>query len=618
MKNQRRHAINLDARREAIAAVTRALAGDRKLDVGYGSQHGQGSASGSSFQLPSLPDNPTPTQLANVRAAGDALALWHKYHQANIYRQHLPESRKARDILDALERARVESIGAEHMKGVADNIRLRTELRCLKNGYGNLSDKQEPPLGEILALMLRRHLTGEKPPSAMKKLMAQWEPWILSRIGHGLDQLSQKVHEPAGFLTAASALLQKLGMGARQSPTEGNDDDKPDEESSSPAPQDGNADDEEDSKTEQESMQASAPPGPIADLELEQQQTDSEGVDQDQQEALPAPYIPNTHAAEFDFISSHYHVFTRAFDEVVAAEKLVSADELRGLRAKLDQKLAGYNRLAARLSNQLQRLLLAKQRRGWAFEQEEGLLDAARLSRLVVSPWYHSIYKQETEVPFRDTVVTLLLDNSGSMRGRPIMVAAMSSDILSRTLERAGIKVEILGFTTRDWKGGQARKRWQSIGSPLSGFGEGGGGPGRLNDLRHIIYKTADTPLRRARANLGLMLKEGLLKENIDGEAILWAHERLLKRPEQRKILMVISDGAPVDDSTLSVNHSGYLDSHLREVIQAIEQNSPVELLAIGIGHDVTRYYQRAITITDIDKLADTMLTQLKALFVDE
>lgn len=617
MKSQRRQAVSLDARREAIASATRTLASAREMDVSYGSQHGEGSLRGQAMQLPGLPDNPTPTQIAHVRAAGDALALWHKHHREKLYRQHVPEARKARDIFDALERARVESIGAENMKGLAKNIQLRTELRCLKSGYANLSDKQEPPLGEILGLMLRRHLTGEKPPSSMKKLMAKWEPWVLARIGHGLDQLSQKAHEPAEFLSSASVLLKKLGMGAPQSPTTGDEDDVSDEDNPAQTPQGSEGEEDEDMAAPQEPIQATAPPSPVPDLELQPPPEDSEGMEQDQQEALPAPYIPNTRSADFDFTSSRYHVFTRAFDEVVAAEKLVSPEELRGLRAKLDQRLSGYNRLAARLSNQLQRILLARQRRGWAFEQEEGLLDAARLSRLVVSPWYHSVYKQEVEAPFRDTVVALLLDNSGSMRGRPIMVAAMSGDILARTLERAGIKVEILGFTTRDWKGGQSRKRWQALGSPVTAYGDAGG-PGRLNDLRHIIYKTADTPLRRARANLGLMLKEGLLKENIDGEAILWAHERLLKRPEQRKILMVISDGAPVDDSTLSVNHSGYLDSHLREVIQAIEQTSPVELLAIGIGHDVTRYYQRAITITDIDKLADTMLTQLKALFVDE
>jgi cobaltochelatase CobT len=302
-----------------------------------------------------------------------------------------------------------------------------------------------------------------------------------------------------------------------------------------------------------------------------------------------------------------YQAYTKEFDEIIAADKLVSKEELTQLRAQLDQKLSALNTLPNKLANKLQRLLMAKQARRWLVDQEEGVLNASRLPQLIANPHYPLLYKYEEETEFKDTIVTLLLDNSGSMRGRPITLAALSADVLTRTLERCGVKTEVLGFTTRDWKGGSSRKHWVEKGSQAN--------PGRLNDLRHIIYKSADTPWLKACKNLGLMLKEGMLKENIDGEAILWAHERLLARPEERRILMVISDGAPVDDSTLSLNHASYLDLHLREVIAQIEKYSEVELLAIGIGHDVTRYYTHAVTISDADHLSETMVEELTKLF---
>jgi len=594
----------------------RSLAEDGEIQVDFGSNHGAHAYLQYPFiRLPSAPIEPGEDDLRQVRAAADAAAMRVRYHDATSYQQYLPEEEKARAIYDALEQARVESLGARQFEGLAHNIAHRTQQRCQSQGYTEVSERSDPPLGELLGLMLREKLCGTPPPQEMSALLKLWQPSILQQIGKdGLEDLARHAHDPADFAKTLSHILHRLGLSAESAAPQEDDqehEDEPHEEGHSP--DDDHHDDQQDEGDQEPMPSPEDVTGEVTteedELSLEDTDNRLEAQNDEDGEGL---YIPNLRMPHFHYTASDYHAYTTRHDEVIGADELLESKELRQLRQKLDLRLSEFATLTAKLSNRLMRLLMARQRRRWLFEQEEGVLDSAKLARLISTPNYPYYYKQEVDTEFRDTVVTLLLDNSGSMRGRPITVAAMSSDILARTLERCGIKVEILGFTTCDWKGGQSRKQWIQDGSPMYERG-----PGRLNDLRHIIYKTADTPLRRARHHLGLMLKDGILKENIDGESILWAHQRLINRPEQRKILMVISDGAPVDDSTLSVNHSGYLDAHLREVIAMIEHHSSVELTAIGIGHDVTRYYQRAITIPDVDQLADTMIREVGMLFTE-
>jgi cobaltochelatase CobT len=484
--------------------------------------------------------------------------------------------------------------------------------RYRRQGYEHVAERNEVTLAEAIRLLAREALTGAPPPASARRIVDMWRPMLEGRAGRDLTELGKHIENQEAYAQTARQLIQDLDL------------DLGDVEQESEAEEtEGEGDDTDENEAESEGGEGAAAgaKGALEGGVPEEGQDEGQqgGAEEVEGELMPGagdedtgrPGRPGTmprHGA--NDAGALYHAFTTACDETVDAEALCDPDELTRLRALLDQQLAHLQSVIGRLANRLQRRLLAKQTRAWEFDLEEGILDSARLTRVVTNPAYPLSYKREKEMNFRDTVVTLLIDNSGSMRGRPITVAAMSADILARTLERCGVKVEILGFTTRAWKGGQSRERWIAAGKPAN--------PGRLNDLRHIIYKSADAPWRRARKSLGLMLREGILKENIDGEALLWAHGRLIARTEQRRILMVISDGAPVDDSTLSVNPGNYLERHLRDVIADIERNSPVELVAIGIGHDVTRYYRRAVTIVDAEQLGGTMLEKLAELFDED
>ncbi len=596
-----------DLFKTALASATRALAAQGEIEVRYGGDAAAIARGG--VNLPPPPRPLTPKSAARARGQADALALRLAHHDAATHAAFSPIGAKARAIFEAAEQARVESLGAAAMPGVADNIDAALNEACERKGYARMEDRQDAPLADGVALLLRERLTGRALPPAARGVADLWRDTVLDKAGGALDVLAKCPGDQAAFAEAIRSLIRDLDLGDELG-GDPEEDDSSDEEEDAESNEDDPGDDDQggdsagdepegaDGEDERGAGASSAQP---VDMEAG---ADAETGDADATE--PARVRPNTHIQDDPSV---YKAYTTQFDEELRADELCEAGELERLRAALDHQLSAYQGVVARLANKLQRKLLATQSRSWTFDLDEGVLDAARLTRVVTDPLYPLSFKEESEMAFRDTVVTLLLDNSGSMRGRPIQIAAMCADILARTLERCAVKVEILGFTTRAWKGGRAREDWLKAGRPPN--------PGRLNDLRHIIYKDADSPYRRSRRQLGLMMREGILKENIDGEALAWAWNRLIARPEQRRILMVISDGAPVDDSTLSVNSGGYLDRHLRDVIAAVEARSEVELVAIGIGHDVTRWYRRAVTITDVDQLAGAIVNELADLFDD-
>ena len=589
--------------KRAVGTAVRALAGEPELEVNFSPE--QPSLKGLKAKLPLPSRNLPPGEIAIVRGQGDAYALRCAYHEEGVHQQFRPQSVDAAALFEAAEQARVESIGATAMKGVANNLTANLEAKSNARGFAKVRERSEAPLADALGFIVREKLTGEALPDSAKNIADLWRGWIEERAGKDLVKLEGTMRDQAAFAKLTRTILSDLEFGedlSEQSESEGAEE--------ATEPQEGEEGAEGEDAQSQELSEADMSEGEegeetSAEMQAEQRSEMAETTEAEEGAKPWRPEQPFSGADEWG-----YRVFTTQFDETVNAPDLCDAEELTRLRNFLDQQLQAMQNIVSRLANKLQRLLMAQQNRSWDFDLEEGLLDAARLPRIIIDPMHPLSFKQEKDMIFRDTVVTLLLDNSGSMRGRPIMVAAMCADILARTLERCGVKVEILGFTTRAWKGGQSREKWIADGKPPH--------PGRLNDLRHIIYKAAEEPWRRARKNLGLMMREGLLKENIDGEALMWAHNRLIARPEQRKILMVISDGAPVDDSTLSVNAGNYLERHLRHVIDDIEEKSSVELTAIGIGHDVTRYYRRAVTIVDAEQLGGAMTTQLISLFAEE
>ena len=610
-RNRPKGGSDTDAFKRAVTVCVRAIAGDNEMEVAFAKD--RPALAGNRARLPELPKKPTRNDIAVTRGLGDSMALKRACHDLKIHAKLAPEGKQARAVFDAVEQARVEAIGSRAMQGVADNIGSMLEDKYAKANLADVTDRNEAPIEEAIALMVREKLTGRTAPRSGERMVDLWRGWIEEKAGADLEGLANKLDDQQAFarvvrdMLASMEMAEELGDDQEAEDPEEEADDQPEGEEQS---EDGGEDDSgsEDSRPEeseassedQEAGETEASDANAEDMS-DDEDTDAETPGEARRPDNPFANLPK----EID-----YKVFTTAFDETVGAEELCDEEELDRLRAFLDKQLANLQGVVGRLANRLQRRLMAQQNRSWDFDLEEGYLDPARLVRVVIDPMQPLSFKQERDTKFRDTVVTLVLDNSGSMRGRPITVAATCADILARTLERCGVSVEILGFTTRAWKGGQAREKWLKEGKPAN--------PGRLNDLRHIIYKSADMPLRRARRNLGLMMREGLLKENIDGEALMWAHNRLIARPEQRKILMMISDGAPVDDSTLSVNPGNYLERHLRAVIEQIETRSPVELLAIGIGHDVTRYYRKAVTIVDADELAGAMTEQLAALFEDQ
>ncbi|MGQ9365622.1 cobaltochelatase subunit CobT [Azospirillum sp. ST 5-10] len=605
----------LETFKRSTIATVRTLAGREDVQVGF-SQEPPG-VIGTRVRVPVPARDLNPHDVAMLRGAADAVALRLRFHNSAIHAHRMPLGDTARAAFDAMEQARCEALGARAMAGVAGNLAAALDERYRKQGFDKMTERDQAPLAEVLRLVAREAMTGAAPPASARHAVDLWRPWIRDKLGHDLHALSDAMADQDAYARAVRSLLSELDMEVGEEPDteeEQEEQDRQDSEENEQPANDGQTRGQDEVSNPSDQMASpdmqDSGAGEGADEGGEEGEGElGEGEGAEEPAGPGVPWRPEYNRRN-EVDPNAYKAFTTQFDETVDAAELCDPDEMARLRLMLDQQLQHLQGVIAKLANRLQRRLLAKQTRAWEFDLEEGMLDAARLSRIVVNPVLPLSYKREKETDFRDTVVSLLIDNSGSMRGRPISIAAISADILARTLERCAVKVEVLGFTTRAWKGGQARELWLQQGKPA--------GPGRLNDLRHIVYKSADQPWRRARKNLGLMLREGILKENIDGEALMWAHNRLIARPEQRRILMVISDGAPVDDSTLSVNSGNYLERHLRQVIDYVETRSPVELVAIGIGHDVTRYYRRAVTIVDAEQLGGTMMNKLAELFDED
>ncbi|HZW16798.1 MAG TPA: cobaltochelatase subunit CobT [Brevundimonas sp.] len=600
--------------KRALAHAARALAEQSELEVMFGTDGPK--LSDGVLTLPHPPRDPAGPESAALRGQADRLALRLANHDEVLHARLRPADTQAADVFEAVEQARVEAVGSQSLAGVRANLSAALLTRLEKTGALRVTEADRVPAAEAVALLVRERLTGQRAPDGAGTLLDLVRGELESKAGAKLDALVEVADDQNTFAARLKEVLRALDLDPGDVRGDDASDDQGDEQ---PEPQESEAADDQDEEDdagggEGQSMDGSSDDqtaGEERDARPDGAPADPDGDASDEGPEINEGALPNRQEVGDDGRPiAAYRIFTTAHDEIIDAADLCDPHELERLRTLLDQQLTALSSVVARLANKLQRRLMAQQNRSWIYDLEEGVLDTARLTRVITDPTSPLSFKAESESPFRDTVVTLLLDNSGSMRGRPIMVAAVCADILARTLERCGVKVEILGFTTRAWKGGQAREAWISAGKPA--------GPGRLNDLRHIVYKSADAPWRRAKKNLGLMMREGLLKENIDGEALTWAHERLLGRPEARQILMVISDGSPVDDSTQSANAALYLDKHLREVIEEIETRSPVELIAIGIGHDVTRWYRRAVTIVDVEQLGGVMIEKLAELFDSE
>ena len=598
----------LELFKQVLTGTARALAQEPEVELAFTAD--APTQAGKNFKVPMPGRLLPPDQVAEARGFADSFALKLKHHNPARHAALRPSEVIAGAAFDAVENARVEALGSRNMAGIAANLGHALELKMRTDPISRAQAPDEVPISTALSLIVRERLTGAPVPAAAAAGVDMLRGWIEENAGSDLDALALALDDQSAFAALTQSMLEHLNL--TEGDVDPSDADEGGDDDEDAQDQEGNSEDDGEGEAGQAEARAEPQQG-----EGEETEADYDGEDMDDQDGADGemgddgmqPVTPQRR--NWDHLpQSDYKIWSTKYDETITATELADEEELNRLRAYLDQQLSNLQSVVTKLANRLQRRLMAQQNRSWDFDQEEGMIDAARLARIVVSPGSSLSYKIERETDFRDTVVTLLIDNSGSMRGRPISIAAISADILARTLERCGVKTEILGFTTRAWKGGQAREDWLAAGrQPM---------PGRLNDLRHILYKKADEPWRHAKRNLGLMMREGLLKENIDGEALLWAHNRLIARAEDRRILMVISDGAPVDDSTLSVNHGGYLEQHLRKVIEMIETRSPVQLVAIGIGHDVTRYYKRAVTIMDVEQLGGTMIEQLAGLFDEE
>ena len=598
-----------DPFKKALAEATKVMANDPELAVTFTVD--PPGATRETVRLPQVSRRMTREEVLIARGTADAFALRHKFHNAKIAAKYMPQGQMAQDLYSAMENARVEAVGARHMPGTAGNIDAKIGNEAIRKGYDQVREASEAPLATAAGYLIRHLATGREMPRGAANVMDLWRGFIEDNCGGTLEGLEESLHDQAAFAKFARQIISDMGYGDQlgDDPDDMGDDDQEadainedDQEPESTGQDDGDEDETEGTPEQSQEEQQDAAEAQVS-LDDSAESEMAEEADMPEGEAPMEPPAPQP-VSDAD---PNYVVYSTEHDEEIGAEDLAEPAELERLRAYLDQQLEPLKGAVSRLANKLQRRLQAQQNRSWSFDQEEGILDAGRLARVVANPTTPLSFKVEQDTEFRDTCVTLLLDNSGSMRGRPISIAAICADVLARTLERCSVKVEILGFTTKAWKGGLSREEWLAEGRPQQ--------PGRLNDLRHIIYKRADAPWRRSRDNLGLMMKEGLLKENIDGEALEWAHRRMSARPEARKVLMVISDGAPVDDSTLSVNPANYLEKHLRDVIEMVEKRKAVELIAIGIGHDVTRYYDKAVTITDVEQLAGAMTEQLAGLF---
>ena len=598
-----------DPFKKALAEATKVIANDPELTVTFTVD--PPGATTENVRLPQVSRRMTRDEVLIARGTADAFALRHRYHNAKIAAKYMPQGQMAQDLYSSMEHARVEAVGARHMPGTAGNIDAKINNEAIRKGYDQIREATEAPLATAAGYLIRHLATGRDMPKAAANVMELWRGFIEENAGGTLEGLQGTLEDQAAFAKFARQIISDMGFGDQlgddpddigDDEDDANNGDEDENEPDSAGQDEGDEDEtegspEQDQEKQQDAAEAQLSMDDSAESEMAEEADMPEGE---------APVEPPASQPVSD-ADPNYIVYSTDHDEEIGAEDLAEPAELERLRAYLDQQLEPLKGAVSRLANKLQRRLQAQQNRSWSFDQEEGILDAGRLARVVANPTTPLSFKVEQDTEFRDTCVTLLLDNSGSMRGRPISIAAICADVLARTLERCQVKVEILGFTTKAWKGGLSREGWLAESRPQQ--------PGRLNDLRHIIYKRADAPWRRSRDNLGLMMKEGLLKENIDGEALEWAHRRLTARPEARKVLMVISDGAPVDDSTLSVNPANYLEKHLRDVIAMVEKRKAVELIAIGIGHDVTRYYDKAVTITDVEQLAGAMTEQLAGLF---
>ena len=580
----------------------RALSGEEELDISFGP--GAPSARGNRIRIPVPAIGSSEAEINAIRGIGDEFALKFKHHNDELHSRYAPRGGAAQEMFQLIEDARVASIGTMKMEGVAKNLDAHLEAQCRQAAFDSLTEQTEAPLSVAVGLLVRQRLTGRSLPDSAENLVRFWRDHVLEHAGEHIDALRDHVSDQARFAEMCRDIIADLGLPAEfEDPLDGDTDqddietvDESDDSESEFSPEDVVMDDE---AMAEEGVEGEAS---MMDMDSDMDM-DEAGAEADPDES-PESMIDEAGRIAVDV---NYEAYSSKHDEIIRAEDLCDSEEMIRLRQLLDQQLQSLHHATSKLANRLQRKLMAKQNRTWEFDLEEGVLDAARLSQVIIDPINPLIYKQEKEMKFRDTVVTLLIDSSGSMRGRSITIAAMCADILGRTLERCSVRVEILGFTTRAWRGGVSREQWINEGKPSN--------PGRLNDVRHIIYKAADDTWSRTKRNLGLMMREELLKENIDGEALIWAHNRVVSRTEQRKVLMVISDGLPVDNSTLLVNPSNYLEQHLKYAIDMIENHSPVELVAIGIGHDVTHHYNRAVTITDADQLGGAMTDQLAELF---
>ncbi|WP_375624889.1 MULTISPECIES: cobaltochelatase subunit CobT [unclassified Bartonella] len=612
-KDSSNNTLNAEAFKKAISTCMRAIAGANNLEVSF--SHNRPSLSESCARLPELPQYATNRDITITRGLGDSMALRKAWHDNRIHMQFSPLESEARAVFDALEQTRVEAIGTLAMEGLAKNLDIMLADKYKRAHYHKISNQSEAPLQEAIALLLREKITKRTAPREAGPVLELWRQELEQKAAAELNELTHHIYNQQAFAQIVRQMLATLKMTVQQAKASNSENNK--KLKNECEPQDQAEEESKNKKYTQSEEQTNTEQESNVQDDGKTQASQSNNNDQADGEQKNGPWQEKPTRPKRLFSDSeqmerlgNYKIFTRQFDEILEATDFCSENELDHLRRYLDKQINHLQNIVGRLANRLQRRLMAQQNRNWNFDLEEGYLDTARLPRLIIDPMQPLSFKMESNTQFRDTVVSLLIDNSGSMRGRPISVAASCADILAQTLERCGVKVEILGFTTKTWKGGKSREQWLTQNKSHN--------PGRLNDLCHIIYKSADTPWRRARRNLGLMMQEGLLKENIDGEALIWAHQRLLSRREQRRILMVISDGAPVDDSTLSVNSSNYLEKHLRAVIQEIQTHSPIELIAIGIGHDVTRYYQRAVTIMNAEELADAITKQLEILFSDK
>ena len=583
--------------KSAVSSAVKAISENFNLEIKFSNSS---TSKENSLNLPEISSLKSLQDFTNLRAFADSEALKIKYTDKNIYLENEPDGTVSKALYAIAEKIRYEKIGSNKLKGVKNNITQCYENKFKDKKIGEIKTEADVPVTEAFELYLRSHFFKIKQNHVTKKVLSYWKDLFDKNLKQRLKELDNCVEDQKKFNQLVVDLIDNLDFEDPNSKEKEEEKESTKEDSSQ----------SEQNNQESEFSQKESDQNNDSDLSVAENSLDASNEDQDSNdkdvEGDPSLIKRN----QKNLSKEKYKVFTNEYDEITNAEKLENDSEIIRLRKNLDQQLLNLQNLIAKLANKLQRQLLAKQNRSWEFDLEEGMLDASKLSRVIIDPFHPLSYKMEKEVDFKDTIVTLLIDNSGSMRGRPISVAAFCADILSRTLERCSVKVEILGFTTKNWKGGKSREKWNLNNKPSN--------PGRLNDLRHIVYKSADKPWRQSKKNLGLMLKEGLLKENIDGEALLWAFKRIAVRREERKILMVISDGAPVDDSTLSVNSGDYLEKHLKQTVKWIEENSDIEILAIGIGHDVTRYYKKAIKIADVQELGDVMINQLTKLFSEK